>query len=427
MLIQNKARLFMTKYYPLKQVFFFTSVFVTLLCFFSACSKRSPYPTSTRYNDSTGPGGGGGSGGDTTGSGGSGASFDAPTGVAVDAAGNIYVADYGNNAIRVIGTNGMVSTLAGNGNQGSINGPGNLATFNGPTGVAVDAAGNIYVADENNNQIRKITAQGIVSTLAGSDSTGTQDGLGAAAYFFAPYGVATDAQGTVYVADAGNNLIRMITPAGQTSTIAGNGTAGTQNGDALSATFNNPTGVAVDAAGNLYVADMLSNQVRKINGGQVSTLAGSDTSASVNGTGTSAEFYFPNSVAVDASGNVYVTEYVTNLIRKITPDGTTTTLAGSGMAGQADSTGTAASFNGPSGIAVDATGNVYVADTFNNVIRKITPAGVVSTVAGSGIAGNQDGMALTVRNRRMVNVARKVNKANNSMLYNMLVKKPVKR
>jgi len=413
------------KNYPLKQTFFVTTVFFFLLCFFSACSKKSPYPTSTRYNDSTGPGNGGASGGDTTG-GASTASFNAPTGVAVDAAGNIYVADYGNNAIRVIGTNGMVTTLAGNGNQGSINGPGNLATFNGPTGVAVDAAGNVYVADENNNQIRKITSQGVVSTLAGSDSTGAQNGPGAAAYFFAPYGVAVDVQNNVYVADAGNNLIRMITPAGQTTTLAGNGTAGTDNGDALSATFNNPTGVAVDAAGNVYVADMLSNQVRKISGGQVSTLAGSDTSASVNGTGPAAEFYFPNSIAVDASGNTYVTEYVTNLIRKITPDGTTTTLAVSGMAGQADSTGTAASFNGPSGIAVDAAGDVYVADTFNNVIRKITPAGVVSTIAGSGAAGNQNGPALTTRNRRLVNVARNVSKANNLKLYNMLVKKPAK-
>jgi sugar lactone lactonase YvrE len=365
----------MMRIYQFKPSIFFASLFMALVCLFSACSKRSPFPTSTKYNDSTGIGN------DTTGND-STASFNAPTGLAVDGAGNIYVADYGNNKIRKITPDGVVSTLAGNGNQGSINGPGNLATFNGPTGVAVDGSGNVYVADQNNNQIRVITATGIVSTLAGSDSTGTQDGLGALAYFFAPSSVATDANGNVYVADAGNNLIRMITPAGQSSTVAGNTNPGALNGDALSATFNNPTGITVDAAGNIYVADLLSNQIRKISGGTVSTLAGGDSTASVNGVGTAASFYFPNSVAVDGGGNVYVTEYVTDLVRKITPDGTVTTFAGSGQQGQADSTGTAASFNGPSGVAVDAAGNVYIADTFNNVIRKITPGGAVTTIAG---------------------------------------------
>lgn len=401
--------------YRSKRPLFFATLLFALFCIFSACSKKSARPTNTNYNN-------GGAGVDTTGGSDSTASFNAPTGVAVDAAGNIYVADYGNNSIRKI-TNGVVTTLAGTGNQGSINGPGNLATFNGPTSVTVDGHGNLYVADDNNNQIRMIAlSTAIVTTIAGSDSTGLQDGTGADAYFFAPSGVAADAQGNVYVADAGNNVIRKVTPAGQTSTIAGNNNPGSQNGGALSATFNNPAGLAIDGAGNLYVADMLSNRIRKISGGVVSTLAGSDTAASVNGIGAAASFFFPNSVAVDGGGNVYVTEYVSDLIRKITPDGTVTTLAGNGTSGQADSTGTAASFNGPSGIAVDAAGNVYVADTFNNVIRKITPDGVVSTIAGSGKAGLHNGRAFSVRKGKVMNVARKFNK---SVLFNMFRPHPV--
>lgn len=404
--------------YPVKQPLFFTAFLLAMVCFFSACSKKSPYPTSTHYNDSTF------TGVDTTGGLDTIASFNAPTGVAVDAQGNVYVADYGNNEIRKITPDGIVTTIAGNGNQGSINGPGNLASFNGPTSVTVDAQGNVYVADDNNNQIRKISAtDGTVSTLAGSDSTGLKNGLDTGAYFFSPSGVAADAQGNVYVADAGNNVIRMVTPAGQTTTIAGNGNPGAVNGPALTAaTFNNPAGLAVDASGNIYVADMLNNLIRKISNGTVSTLAGHDTTATINGPDTLAAFYFPNSVAVDKSGNVYVTEYVTDLIRKIAPDGTVSTFAGNGLSGQADSIGTAASFNGPSGVAVDAAGNLYIADTYNNVIRKITPAGLVSTIAGSGLTGSHNGKALSLRKGKALTVVHKA-KANNNILFDILVKK----
>jgi len=392
---------------------------LAMVCFFTACTKRSIIPTSTKYDN----GGTGSTGSDSTAAD-SIASFNGPTGVAVDAAGNVYVADYGNNEIRKISTTGLVSTLAGNGVQGSINGAGNTATFNGPTSLAIDPSGNIYVADDNNNQIRKITSAGLVSTLAGSDSTGSVDGLGAAAYFFGPSGVACDAQGNVYVADAGNNLIRMVTPAGSVTTIAGNDNPGATNGAAiLAATFNNPTGLTLDKSGNIYVADMLNSLIRKISGGQVTTLAGSDTSASINGQGATAAFYFPNSIAADAAGNLYVTEYVSDLIRKIDPSGNVTTFAGKGTAGQADSTGVMASFNGPSGIAVDAAGNVYVADTYNNVIRKITPAGVVSTIAGSGQAGSINGKAISSLKRKSTNSINAVKKANTKSLYNILVKK----
>jgi sugar lactone lactonase YvrE len=404
----------------LKKQFLFTVAFMAIMvCFFTACTKRSALPTSTKYDS----GGTGSTGKDSTAAD-SIASFNGPTGVAVDATGNIYVADYGNNEIRKISTTGIVSTLAGNGIQGSINGTGNVATFNGPTSLTVDPSGNIYVADDNNNQIRKITPAGLVSTLAGSDSTGSVDGIGTAAYFFGPSGVACDAQGNVYVADAGNNLIRMVTPAGSVTTIAGNDNPGATNGAAiLAATFNNPTGLTLDKSGNIYVADMLNNLIRKISGGQVTTVAGSDTTASINGQGTAAAFYFPNSIAVDASGNLYVTEYATNLIRKIDQGGNVTTFAGNGNAGQADSTGVAASFNGPSGIAVDANGNVYIADTYNNVIRKITPAGVVSTIAGSGLAGSINGKAVSSLKRKSTNSINAVKKANTKSLFNILVKR----
>lgn len=343
---------------------------------------------------------------DTTGHGGTTArdtlpSFYSPAGVAVDAAGNIYVADYGNNLIRKISAAGLVSTLAGNGTQGLINAPGLLASFNQPTGIAVDAAGNVYVGDAGNDRIRKITSAGIVSTLAGSDSTGYADGADSTASFFHPEGIALDAAGNVYVADAGNNLIRKVGTNRTVSTFAGNGTnVGETN------IFSNPTGVAVDAAGNVYVANYINNNILKVSAaGAISTFAGSGSTGAVNGAGSSATFYFPNSVAVDAANNVYVADGVNNLVRKITPDGTVSTLAGSGQAGAVDGTGAVASFDGPAGLAVDAAGNVYVADSNNNLIRKITPAGVVTTVAGNGLAGAKNGQAVARRNPKGIKTA----------------------
>jgi len=383
------------KVYTLKLPLSIFCVLFAIACFFIACTKKTITPITTRYNT----GGTGNTGSDTSKSD-STASFNAPTALALDAAGNIYVADYGNNLIRKISTAGIVSTIAGNGTQGSLNGKGTASSFNGPTGLAVDASGNIFVADNNNNEIREISAAGLVTTVAGSDSIGAVDGIGSAAYFFGPTGIAIDASGNLLVTDAGNNLIRKVTPAGAVSTIAGNGSPGSTDGALLSASFNNPTGIALDASGNIYIADMLNSTIREINPGSglVSTLAGgADTTASINGTGTAASFYFPNSVAVDASGNVYVSENINNLIRKVTQGGVVTTFAGSGTAGQADSTGVKASFNGPSGLAIDATGNIYVADTYNNVIRKITPAGLVSTIAGNGLAGSSNGKALSLK------------------------------
>jgi len=311
--------------------------------------------------------------------------FSSPADVAVDATGNLYVADFWNNRIQKITPAGVVSTLAGTGNIGAINGIGKLASFNGPSGVAVDGSGNVYVADSGNNLIRKITSDGTVSTLAGTVvAVDTSNTITSAPLFSGPSGVAVDASGNVYVADAGNNRICVVSPSGVTRTLAGKGGAGSNNGAGASATFDNPTGVAVDVSGNVYVADLLNNMIRKISpAGLVSTLAGNGSIGSKDGIDTAARFYFPNSLAVDASGNVYVTDDINNLIREIAPDGTVTTLAGSGVTGAQNGTGTAASFNDPAGITVDASGNLYVADANNNLIRKITSGGVVSTVAGS--------------------------------------------
>ena len=314
------------------------------------------------------------------------AQFDRPAGVEVDAVGNVYVADYGNNLIRKITSEGLVSTLAGS-TRGFKDGSGRSAQFHGPAGVALDAEGNVYVADYGNNLIRKITSEGLVSTLAGS-TEGFRDGSGTSAQFHGPYGVALDAEGNVYVADEYNHRIRKITPEGLVSTLAGS-TEGFRDGDITSAQFNFPSGVALDSEGNVYVADYGNDLIRKITPeGLVSTFTGS-TRGFRDGVGTSAQFNFPSDVEVDAEGNVYVADESNNLIRKITSEGLVSTLAGS-IWGFRDGSGKSAEFNYPYGVAVDAVGNVYVANSYNHRIRKITSEGLVSTLAGS-TRGFRDG------------------------------------
>jgi sugar lactone lactonase YvrE len=313
----------------------------------------------------------------STNSTGTAASFDTPTRVAVDANGNLYVADTDNNEIREITPAGAVRTLAGSTTSGSADGAGTAASFNGPTGVAVDASGNVYVGDTQNNEIREITPAGAVTTLAGSTTRGSANGTGTTASFYFPDGLAVDASGNVYVADNDNNQIRKITPTGVVTTLAGSTTSGSADGTGTEASFHGPTCVALDASGNLYVADTQNNEIRKITPeGVVTTLAGSATAGSTDGTGTAASFFSPRGITVDASGNLYVADTSNNEIRKITPAGVVTTLAGSITAGSTDGTGTTASFSGPRGVAVDASGTLYVADTANNKIRKITPTPV---------------------------------------------------
>ena len=313
------------------------------------------------------------------------AKFYNPTGVAVDGAGNVYVADYANHSIRKITTSGVVSTLAGSGTYGYTDGTGTSAKFDSPTGVAVDGAGNVYVADESNHSIRKITfcaetTETITANVCDTytSPSGRHTWFGTGIYKDTiPNAAGCDSILTI-------NLTVIATPIVTVSTLAGSGTSGYTDGTGTSAQFKYPTGVAVDGAGNVYVADQLNHRIRKITtSGVVSTLAGSGTSGYADGTGTSAKFDYPIGVAVDGAGNVYVADGSNQRIRKITTSGVVSTLAGSTY-GYTDGTGTSAKFTSPTGVAVDGAGNVYVADESNHRIRKITTSGVVSTLAGSG-------------------------------------------
>lgn len=296
-----------------------------------------------------------------------------PTGAAFAPSGELYIADYGNNSIRKVTTSGAVSIFAGlsSGASGSTNGVGTAASFYAPGGIAVDYAGVIYVADQFNSRIRKIALDGTVSTLAGS-STGYLDSTtGTSAKFYWPWGLAVDASGNVYVADTYNNMIRKITPSGSVSTIAGTTSAGFANGSGSAARFNYPSGIAIGPDGVLYVADQDNNRIRKVTtSGDVTTLAGSGTKGTVDGLSTAAQFASPHGIAVDVHSNVYVADEYSHSIRKIAPDGSVYTLAGSAE-GYQDGSSDVARFSHPLGLATSSTGNLYIVERGNNRIRTI--------------------------------------------------------
>lgn len=291
-----------------------------------------------------------------------------------------------------------VATLAGAADRkGPTDGLGDAAEFARPMGVAATAAGTVYVADTDGHTIRKITSAGVVTTVAGAAGRkGSTDGVGSAARFYHPVGVAVDAGGTLYLTDADNHTIRKITSAGDVSTVAGTpGSKGSADGPGATARFNLPSGVAVDATGTLYVADTFNHTIRKITpAGVVTTWAGvAGHKGSTDGPGAVARFYHPAAVAIDAQGALYVADNGNQTIRKITPAGMVTTLAGTaGRSGSADGEGASARFHFPVGVAVDARGNVYVADYLNATIRQITATGRVSTLAGTVLhSGHSDG------------------------------------
>jgi len=290
----------------------------------------------------------------------------------------------------------VVTTLAGSGSIGSADGVGSAASFKYPAGVCIGSLGNIYVTDYSNSTIRKITPGGTVTTFAGSGIPGSTNGTGIAASFSGPQGICADPSGNIYVADSDNNTIRKITPAGVVTTFAGSGTAGFANGYGTAASFNVPWGLCSDASGNIYVTDSGNMRIRKITpGGTVSTLAGNGFFGSSDGTGNQVSFGSPTGICIDASGDIYVVDPAKHNVRKIKPTGLTSTVAGlAGTAGSTDGTGTSARFDNPEGICMDMNGDFYISDYQNNKIRKMTSAGVVTSFAGSGVRASIDGIGI---------------------------------
>jgi uncharacterized protein (TIGR03437 family) len=322
-----------------------------------------------------------------------------PYGVAADSAGNLYIADSGNQRIRRV-ANGVISTAAGNGTLGysGDNGPATAAQLNTPYGVAVDSAGNLYIADSGNNVIRKLS-NGVITTVAGNGTSGYtgDNGPATSAQLNTPSWVAVDSAGNLYITDVGNNVVRKVSVSnGVITTVAGNGTYafGGDNGPATGAAFYQPMGVAVDSAGNLYIADTGNQRIRKVSNGTITTVAGNGTYG-FSGDGasaTSAELYQPMGVAVDSAGNLYIGDTVNNRIRKVS-NGVINTVAGNGTGGYGGDGGAAtiAELNEPVGVALDSAGNLYTADFVNNRVRLLSSSSCTYSVGSTSLVAPASG------------------------------------
>ncbi len=328
------------------------------------------------------------------------AELNGPEGVAMDSAGNLFIADYYNNRVRKVTPAGTISTVAGTGDDGFGGdlGPAIAARLSHPSGVAVDNAGNLFIADYMNNRIRKVTPGGTISTVAGNGTEGYNgDSIPAtSAELWLPIGVAVDSAGNLFIAELTGYRIRKVTPAGTISTVAGNGSPGYNDGPATSAGLNFPTGVAVDGAGDIFIADRGNNFIRKVTpAGMMSRVAGNGNQgfSGDGGPATSAALNAPSGVAVDAAGNLFIADAGNNLIRKVTPDGTISTVAGNRTSSSGGDGGpaTSAGISSPPGVIVDNAGNLFIADFGNNKIRKLTP--IVNITSVTNGASFQNGFA----------------------------------
>ncbi|MEV0262987.1 RICIN domain-containing protein [Streptomyces sp. NPDC050617] len=308
-----------------------------------------------------------------------------PAGVAVDNTGALYISDRNGHRVRKVTTDGKISTVAGTGAQGSDgdDGPAVKARLNTPRGIAVDSSGTVYIVDSENHRIRKVTADGKITTIAGTGAKGPGGDGGPAtkAQLNTPYGVAVDSAGTVYVADRINHRVRMITTDGKITTAAGTGAKGPggDGGPATKAQLSYPWGVAVDGAGDLYIADAGNCRVRKVTAdGKITTIAGTGAKGSDGdgGPATKAQLSDGMAVVVDSTGTLYISDHRNHRVRKVTTDGKITTIAGTGAKGSDGDGGPAASaqLSSPFGLAVDCVDTLYIADYGNNRVRKVPSA-----------------------------------------------------
>ena len=326
------------------------------------------------------------------------AQLDVPEGVAVDGSGNLYIADKLNNRIRRVDISGIITTIVGTGVRGfrGDGGPAIAAQLNLPGKIAVDSAGNLYIADSFNHRVRRVDRFGNISTIAGTGGEGYSGdgGPAIAAQLNYPQGLALDGAGNLYIADSGNGRIRRVDASGAIRTIAGTGEEGSSGdgGPAIAAQLNYPQGLALDGAGNLYIADSGNGRIRRVDAsGAIRTIAGTgeEGSSGDGGPAVAAQLKFPSGVAVDSSGNVYIADWGNHRIRRIDSSGTITTIAGTGGSGSSGDGGpaVAAQLNLPQGVAADGNGNLYIADTENHRIRRVDPSGTIATVSGSGEQG----------------------------------------
>ncbi len=328
------------------------------------------------------------------------AEINGPTGIWLDASGNIFIADFGNTRVRKVNSSGIITNLAGNG-VGGYSGDGGQATdaeFTNSTGVATDLSGNVYLSDEVGNRIRIINTAGIINTFAGINTAGYSGdgGPASAAELFYPSGVTTDALGNVYIIDRENQCIRVVNSSGIINTIAGLPLYGAgysgDGGPATAAEINNPYGLAVDGSGNVFIADGNNNCIRMINtAGIINTIAGNGFAgySGDGGPATASEMNSPNGVAVDATGNIYIGDFQNNRIRIVSTSGIINTIAGNGIGSYSGDGGpsTAAEINVPWGVSVDLSGNIYISDYGNNRIRFITSltTGINNIAAHNGV------------------------------------------